>query len=207
MKSINGKRYGPAKVFIKAGLLLVVLIISFATASGQQADVPFENQRTSKVRPTFRERLFYGGNLGLQFGTFTDIQVSPVIGLWVLPRIGVAVGPNFRYYKDPFNSTVIYGGKSYIEYLFLQDIHNIIPLGIHAGLFLHFEDEVLSLESGVFRDPASTGRFTTNTLLAGGGVRQPLGQRSSLNLTFLWALNDSGYGIYSNPEIRISVIF
>lgn len=164
-------------------------------------------QQTRKEVPPLKDRLFYGGSLGLQFGTFTDIEISPIIGLWVLPRVGIAAGPNFRYYKDPFGHTTIYGGRTYVQYLFLQDFNNIIPLGLHVGLFLHGEYEALSLESAYFRDPYSSGRFMINTFLAGGGIRQPLGSRSSLNLMFLWALTNSDYSFYGNPEIRISVIF
>ncbi|MFZ0282995.1 MAG: hypothetical protein WAL29_15190 [Bacteroidales bacterium] len=198
MKCIFGTRYNFLKIFRCSCLLLILMAMSLPEARGQQI---------RKDVPPLKDRLFYGGSLGLQFGTFTDIEISPVIGLWVLPRIGVAVGPNFRYYKDPYDRTTIYGGRAYIQYLFLQDINNLIPLGLHLGLFLHGEDEALSLESSFFRDPNSTGRFVLNTFLAGGGVRQPLGQRSSLNFIFLWALNNSEYSVYGNPEIRISIIF
>lgn len=191
-------RYGKISV-IRTLIMVVILLICDAVTLGQ------------KVRndiPPIKERLFYGGGLGLQFGTVTDIEVTPVVGLWVLPRLGVAAGPTFRFYKNPYYRTTIYGGRSYLEYILLQDLDNIIPLGIHAGLFIHGEYEVLSLESALFKtDPNATGRFLVGTFLAGGGIRQPLGQRSSLNLTFLWALNDSGYAIYGNPEVRVSFIF
>ncbi len=185
--------------FHKAGLLVLLLCVSFIPALGQQ---------TGKEVPPLKERLFYGGNLSLQFGTFTDIEVSPVIGLWVLPRISIAAGPDFQYFKTPAFRTTIFGGHSYLEVLFLQDFNNIIPLGMHFGMFFHVEYEALSLESSVFKTaPYVPGRFMINTILAGGGIRQQIGQRSSLNMTFLWALNDSGYGIYGNPEIRVSFIF
>jgi hypothetical protein len=165
-------------------------------------------QEVRKEAPPLRERLFFGGNIGLQFGTYTNIDLSPIIGLWVHPRIAVAAGPDFRYYKDPYDNTTIYGGKAYMEIIFLQDLNNILPLGIHLGMFLHGEYEALSLESSYFKPaPYDTGRFMLNTLLAGGGIRQQLGRRSSMNLTFLWAFNDSGYGIYGNPEIRVSFMF
>lgn len=181
------------------GLFFALLIISFSDLNGQD---------TKDDKPPFRERLFYGGNLGLQFGTITDIEISPLIGIWVLPRIGIAAGPSYRYYKDPVDRTSIYGGSTYIQFMFLQDLNNIIPLGVHAGLFLQAEYELLSLESTFFKvAPDDAGRFFTGTALIGGGLSQYISQRSSLNLTLLWALNDAGYGIYSNPEIRISFIF
>ncbi|MDX9946251.1 MAG: hypothetical protein RBS38_02720 [Bacteroidales bacterium] len=182
-----------------AFLLIVILLSSWVPAAGQT---------TRPETPPLKDRLFYGGNLNLQFGTYTDIQVSPVIGLWVLPRVGVAIGPDFQYYKLGPTHTFIYGGKTYLEYLFLQDLDNVIPLGMHVGLFLHAEYELLSLESSFFKDPPyDSDRFLAGTALFGGGIRQQLGERSSLNMTFLWTLDSDAYGIYGNPEIRISFMF
>jgi hypothetical protein len=199
MMSINNKSCDLPKKIRCSLLLLILLFVSVSEVCGQQA---------RKDTPPLKERLFYGGSFGLQFGTITDIEFSPIIGIWVLPRVAVAAGPNFRYFKDPWDHTSIYGGKTYVELVFLQDLDNIIPLGVHLGLFLHAEYEALSLETSFFKTaPYDSERFMTNTILAGGGIRQQLSQRSSLNLTFLWALNDSGYGIYGNPEIRISFMF
>jgi hypothetical protein len=193
------KRCDHLKINKSICLLLVLLFITISGIYGQQA---------KRETPPLKERLFYGGSFGLQFGTITDIEFSPIIGIWILPRLAVAAGPDFRYFKDPFDHTTIYGGKSYVEIVFLQDLNNIIPLGVHLGLFLHGEYEALSLESSFFKTPPyDSKRFMTNTILAGGGIRQQIGQRSSLNLTFLWALNDSGYGVYGNPEIRVSFMF
>jgi hypothetical protein len=199
LKPFYIKRYLPLKTIRIIRLLAVSLLISVNMASGQQA---------GKEVPPLKDRLFYGGSFSMQFGTYTDIEVAPIIGLWILPKIGIAAGPDFQYYKFINNPTTIYGGKSYVEVIFLQDLDNIIPLGVHLGLFLHGEYEMLSLESAAFKTvPYESKRFLVNTFLAGGGIRQQIGQRSSLNLTFLWALNDSGYGIYGNPEIRVSFMF
>ena len=102
----------------------------------------------------------------------------------------------------------LYGGRTYLQYIVVQDLNNVIPLGIHAGLFLHGEYEALNLESSVFKLPPYTSeRFMTHTILAGGGFSQRIGRRSSFNIMFLWALNDEGYGIYSSPEIRVGFSF
>ena len=185
-----------------ASLMVLLLFISQSEAYAQEQNKPAEE------KPPLKERLFFGGNFGLQFGTITDIQFSPVVGMWILPRLAVAAGPNFRFYKSPFDKTVIWGGKAYTEFIVVQDLNNVIPLGLHAGLFLHLEDEVLSLESSFFRTPPyESKRFVQNTILAGGGISQQIGRRSSINLTLLWALSDSEYGIYGNPEIRVSFNF
>ncbi|MBW6499810.1 MAG: hypothetical protein K0B05_00315 [Bacteroidales bacterium] len=187
------------RLFRKSISMMLVFIASLSVLCAQA---------TKKDVPPLKERLFYGGSIGLQFGTITDIQISPVVGLWLLPRLGVAAGPNFRFYKNPYEKTTIYGGRSYLQFLFIQDLNSVVPLGIHIGMFLHTEYEVLSLESEFWKlPPYQSDRFTTGTLLAGGGISQPIGRRSALNFMVLWALNDSGYGLYSNPEIRISVVF
>jgi hypothetical protein len=179
-------------------LELFFLVTLFSVVSGQ---------RIKEETPPLRERMFFGGTLGLQFGTFTNIQVTPIVGLWVQPRIAIAAGPNFQYYKDPYFETTIYGGNGYIQFVPLRDFNNVVPIGIHMGIFVHLEDELLSLESAVWDPQNPSNRFTINTVLAGFGISQQLGMRSSINLKFLWALNDTGYGMYDNPEIRISFNF
>jgi hypothetical protein len=165
-------------------------------------------QRQREEPPPLKERLFAGGNFGLQFGTITDIQVSPVVGIWLLPRIAVAVGPDFRFYKDRYDKTVIYGGKAYAELVIIQNLNSIIPIGGNTGIFFHIEDELLSLETEFWKNPPYLAdRFYVNTVLAGGGISQQIGRRSSMNFMVLWALNESIYDVYGKPEIRVSFIF
>lgn len=181
------------------GFFILFIFASCSVSYGQ-------NRREEP--PPIKERLFFGGNFGLQFGTITDIQISPVIGIWLLPRVAVAVGPNYRFYKFRDEKTNLIGGKAYTQFVVIQDISSFIPMGGQTGIILHIEDELLSLESAFWKYPPLTSeRFYINTVLAGGGISQQIGRRSSLNMMVLWALNDSGYDIYSNPEIRVSFIF
>lgn len=198
MVTNNGRHVFSRSAMILAAIFLLTFM-SFLHANCQEKD---------RKAPPVRERLFFGGNFGLQLGTITDIQFSPVAGFWVLPRLGIAAGPSFRYYKDPWDRTTIYGGRSYLQFIVLQDLDNIVPLGVHFGLFLHTEYEALSLESSVFKTlPYTSERFIAHTILGGGGLSQQIGRRSSLNIMFLWALNDDGYSIYNNPEIRVGFVF
>ena len=183
------------RIIFFSGLLLLFAV---NMVSGQQV---------REEKPPLRERMFFGGSLGLQFGTYTDIQITPIVGLWVRPRLAIAAGPNYRFYKDPYYSTSIYGLNSYVQFVPLKDLNNLVPVGIHMGIFLHLEDELMSLESAVWDQSNPNTRFTINTVLAGFGISQQMGQRSSINLMFLWALNNSVYGLYSNPEIRLSFSF
>jgi hypothetical protein len=158
-------------------------------------------QNSNQDVPLFRDRLFYGGNFGLQFGTVTDISISPIIGYWAFPRVTVALGPEYRFYKFDENVSNIVGAKAYTELYVVQDLNNVIPIGVNLGIFMHLEDEVLRIFSG------SEGIYSINTVLFGGGISQQIGIRSSMNMMALWAVDGSGYEYYSNPEIRIVFIF
>ncbi|MFH0843138.1 MAG: hypothetical protein V1903_11005 [Bacteroidota bacterium] len=164
-------------------------------------------QRERSEPPLFRERLFFGGSFGLQIGTITDIELSPIAGFWVLPRLAVAAGPNYRFYKEPLGRTDIWGGRVYTEFVVIRDINSLIPIGLNMGIFVHFEDEFLSLDSEFWQIPSVTNRYNINTLLAGAGISQPVGRCSSVNMMVLWALNEAEYNIYSSPEFRVTFTF
>jgi len=168
-------------------------------------------QEKKNDRPPFKERLFWGGSFSLQLGTLTDIQIAPVTGFWILPRLAIAAGPNYRFYKFMGEQTDIYGFQSYLQLIFLKDIDKFIPIGSHTSIILQVEDELLSLESAFWKRATYTAgeskRFYVNTPLAGVGLSQQIGRRAYINFVVLWALADSGYALYNNPEIRISFIF
>ncbi|MBN2633226.1 MAG: hypothetical protein JXR66_06705 [Bacteroidales bacterium] len=160
-------------------------------------------QKIREEAPPLRERIFFGGSLGLQFGTLTDIDVSPVVGLWVRPRLNLAAGPKYRYMKYYDERVNVYGGRVYTQFFFIRDVDNVIPLGVHLGLFLHAEDEFYTYK---YSDGVSSESYFINTPLLGGGISQPLGRRASMNIMFLFALEDT-YDIYADPTIRISFTF
>jgi hypothetical protein len=179
---------------IYTALTLIGLSTSYLVVYGQ---------RSTEEKPPVRERLFYGGSLGLQFGTYTDVDISPVVGLWLLPRLNIAAGPKYRYLKYYEERASIFGARAYSQFFFIKDINNIIPINLHLGLFLHAEDEFFKVN---YTDAIDTEEFYINAPLVGVGISEPLGRRSSLNLMVLWALEDN-YDFYSDPEIRISIIF
>lgn len=189
-------------------LTSILVSISFSILSAQKTNEEIFPYDQKEQAPPVKERLFYGGNFGLMFGSITDIQISPVVGFWVLPRLAIAAGPTYRYYKDTQDRTSIYGGKGYVQFVVIQDFSNIIHGAGHTGLFLHVEDELLSLKANFWKYPLNPpGRFFVNTVLAGGGLSEQLGRRASVNFIVLWPLNDPVYNLYSKPELRVSFTF
>jgi len=195
----------PRTVLIAPGRqILIILLILFALNSD------LYSQRKKETPPPLRERMFFGGSFGLQFGSYTNIEINPIIGLWVLPKVALAVGPGYQYFSDNYYnlSTSIFSFKTYGEVALIRDLNNVFPVGIHMGIVLHIEDELLNLESEYWQN-VTTGpeRFWLNSLLVGGGISQPLGRKGAMTILILWVLNDSGYMIYDNPEIRIGFTF
>lgn len=184
-------------------LLLVSLLLFFISFN-------LSGQRTKEAPPPIRERIFFGGSFGLQFGSYTNIEISPVVGLWVLPNVAIAAGPGYQYFSDNYYnlSTSIFSAKAYGQVVLIRDLAQIIPLGVHMGIVLHVEDELLNLDTYYWQNITSEpDRFWLNSLLVGGGLSQPIGKKGSFNILILWVLNDSGYQIYDNPEIRIGFTF
>jgi hypothetical protein len=188
---------------IKRSLSVILVLSMGMAAAGQGA-----GERGPSERPSFSQRLFFGGSFGLQLGTITNIDLAPIAGVWLLPRVAAGAGPSFQYYKDPYGATVIYGGRALIQLTLIQDLNNVLPLGLNLGIFATGEYEGLSLEKEFFSStPASDGRLYYDSFLVGAGLSQPTGMRSSLNISFLWCITGNDYGIYNSPEIRFEFYF
>jgi len=188
---------------MKKVLIVIMFLAVAASAAGQYAETG-----KSEERPPLKQRFFFGGSFGLQFGTVTNIEVAPLAGIWLLPRVAVGAGPSFLFYKDPFGRTSIYGGRAMLQLTMIQDLNNLIPIGLNTGIFACAEYEALSLERAFFTTGSDgSRRMYYGSFLAGAGISQPTGKRSSMNITFLWCVTGNEYGIYDTPEIRIEFYF
>lgn len=188
---------------MKKILAITVLLVTFAGAAGQVPETKRQDEN-----PPLRQRIFFGGSFGLQFGTVTNIEVAPLAGVWLLPRLAVGAGPSFQYYRDPLGRTSIYGGRALLQMTLVKDLNNIIPIGWNSGIFVQGEYEALSLERSFFTTaPDNSGRMYYGSFLAGAGISQPTGKKSSMNITFLWSITGNEYGLYDTPEIRVEFYF
>ncbi len=156
-------------------------------------------------------RFFFGGNFGLQLGSITNIEVSPIAGYRLFPWFSVAAGPKYQLYGENYAgfkfNTHIYGGRTFLRIIVIGDFDEFIPLGFHGGLFAHAEYEALNLERQYFDLTGSEGRFWLNSVLVGGGISQPLSDRASVNIMVLWNLNETANSLYNSPIIRFGINF
>lgn len=166
-----------------------------------------------KQPQSWKDKIFFGGNFGLQFGTITDIEISPIVGYWIRPRIAAGVGVTYEYFHDkrfkPFEiNTHIYGGRVFSRLVVIQDFNKMIPIGFTGSVFAHAEYEGLSLERKYFDYPTyGEGRFLLNSVLVGGGLSQPIGRKGAVYITILYNLNETMNTPYTNPIVRIGFSF
>ena len=156
-------------------------------------------------------RYFFGGNFALQFGSITNIEVSPIAGYRLFPWFSVAAGPKYQLYGENYAgfkfSTHIYGGRTFARIMVIGDLDKFIPLGFHGGLFTHAEYEALSLERQYFDLTGSEGRFWLKSVLVGGGISQPISERASVNIMILWNMNETANTLYQSPIFRFGINF
>lgn len=174
---------------------------------------PVFSQNDGNDRPGKSRRFFFGGNFGLQVGSITNIEISPIAGYRVFPWFSVAAGPKYQLYGENYSgykfSTHIYGGRTFARIMLVSDLDEFIPVGFHGGLFLHGEYEMLSLERQHFDLSGEEGRFWMKPVLAGGGISQPLSKRASANIMLLWNFNEpeNTLSLYRNPILRFGINF
>lgn len=170
-----------------------------------------ENQKEQKRSKYQESKFFFGGNLGLSFGTYTYIEIAPLAGYKITPRLWAGLGPKYMYLKQKnYYETSIYGLKTFATFTIFKNISETININI-GDIFVHIENEILSLEE-IYFDPINYAYFKGNRnwhniILAGGGMRFPLGMRGGISIYALWGFTKDAELLYSNPEIRIGFDF
>jgi len=147
---------------------------------------------------TFRERFFVGGFIGLQFGTQTAINISPIGGFRFTNRLAAGLGGTYQYYNDRFFgrsfTTHVYGYSFFTNYK------------IFRRVFLQAEAEQLNLQSrdeGILAQPG-TRVWETNWFL-GGGYQIPIAEKAWFNIMVLYNFNENSQAYFQNPIFRFGV--
>ena len=146
-------------------------------------------QQIKATRP-LKDRIYIGGNAGMQFGDVLLIDISPMVGYRVTDRFSTGVGVRYMYvdqrrmtYYEPDH---IYGGSLFAR------------MDVYQGLFAYSEFEVLNRRIELDR------RINIGSWFVGGGYSQPLGDRAGMSVMLLYNLTESEYSIYgNNPIIRV----
>ncbi|MBI3512410.1 MAG: hypothetical protein HY064_17255 [Bacteroidetes bacterium] len=164
------------------------IIISFCVFSTHVAAQDSLNKMNSVS--SMREKIVWGGNIGLSFGNVTTIGASPIVGYKVTERFVPGIGFSYYYTKFHFTgytpvSTYYYGGSIWARYYLLERI------------FVHGEAETLNGEWDPYLHPGY--RDYRNSYLLGGGYREFNGRLSTYVLV-LYVLNFAE-SAYNSPLV------
>jgi hypothetical protein len=170
--------------------LVIGMVLTVASAYAQREFDPESN-------PAFKDRMYYGGNLGLQFGTFTLIDISPLAGVMLNSKLSAGLGATYQYYDDRrFQGST---GSSYGGRVFAR--HNILP-----NIFAYSEFESINWNAyNYFNDRFQ--RTWTDAFFIGAGYFTPFGPRGGANFTFLYNLMHDNRNSYYNEPYVIRVGF
>ena len=166
--------------------LLSILLLGFsADILAQKAQRPDNNDSNSLNQGRF----FVEGNFGFNVSnTSAAILFSPLIGYRINNKLSAGGGPMFEYISFRYTPTDVYknttlGGRAFVRYNVLEN------------LFLHGEYNLIN-----YKLFATQERVWESHLPVGGGYRQSLGGRSTINLMVLYDVlysPDSDYNRYS----------
>jgi hypothetical protein len=174
-----------------AGLLL------FSQNQNYEGPPRVDNDSTEQRIP-FKSRLSFGGNLGLMFGSYTNIVVAPIMGIRWSKRFTSEVGVEYNYTKDsryePDYTYNQYGGRVSSQFF-------VIP-----QLYAHAEFAGLSMEQYYF-DIGKNERHFVPFLYLGAGFRQSLGGNSYMSFRIMFDVLNNEYSPYSPGEPFYSVGF
>jgi len=154
-----------------------ILAACFALA-GTVAFAQWGDEQMSE-KPSIRERIFTGGGMGLSFSNYYSyFSISPLIGIKLTPKIAAGVQVQYRYtkYKQtvPSFTTNDYGISPFVRYNF------------YGPFFLHAEYEYLNYEYPSPYSQNETIRRGFNSVMAGGGLFQPIGRHAGFYMMALY---------------------
>ena len=179
------------------GLFLLLMTGSISLCNAQIFDREEQKEEKNKGQDVqelpFKERLVFGGNLGLSFGSYTTINVSPKIGYLLTNKWMAGIGATYQYIKIKGNYGTyddrIYGGELFTNYRIFD---NFLLLG---------EYELINVKTQpVFaNEPYRT--WQPGTFL-GIGYRQGLGGSVYADLQFMYNFSyQRGVSPYQNPYV------
>ncbi len=147
------------------------------------------------------DRLYYGGSFGLQFGTYTNISLLPILGYRLTEKLSVGTGLVYQYVSYRRYSYSNFGVRGFAQ----AALFNIGD----GAILAHAEAEVLNAEysgPGSYQAAGAKRRDTVVMPMVGLGYRQRIGDRASFDFLVLYNTNDvNDYNPYSNPVFRAGV--
>ncbi len=150
-------------------------------------------------RSPWKDKMYFGGGIGASFGDVDYVELAPLVGFRLHPRVNAGVGLLYRWRSDSRYDggidTTDYGGNLFAQF------------GVAGPVFLQAEYEYVSYEYPT--SSGSTLRDGQGAALAGAGFSQRIsgnaGFYASALYNFSYDSNDL-YSAYDSPWVyRVGV--
>ncbi|MBO7133347.1 MAG: hypothetical protein J6W06_04220 [Bacteroidales bacterium] len=159
--------------------------------------------------PTPLQRIFYGGDLDLAFGSVTQISISPEVGYRIANRFSAGVGIDYMFvYSEAYNfKGSIFGGSVFASFTAIKSLGNLIPfLRTDMGILIYGQFSYTNMGRFYTAISAEEPMWIASPML-GIGFQVPIGQRSYMVMSVMYNFNETLYSLYSNPVVKISYQF
>ncbi|MFY0254684.1 hypothetical protein ACDQ55_12095 [Chitinophaga sp. 30R24] len=182
-----------------------ILVCFFFLVTVQLAHAQFYKTDTMSHKGWDPSRLVVGGSLGMVFGDYTNVDVSPLVGYRFSQYIAAGININAQYgqfrSRDYFGNTLqrdkytIFGGGVW---------GRVYPLPM---LFVHVQPEYnfISQSSTLYDNSGNKQIYKTDyavpSLLLGAGYSQSVGGRVGLGFSILYDVLQDDRSPYRNSLI------
>ena len=145
------------------------------------------DSKEEKPEIPLKDRIFFGGSFGLGFGTYTYINISPLIGYKLSPRFSVAGGIIYQYTNDKY-------------YDYSYNTYGARAMGIakiYGPIFAQLEYEYLNYQA--YNIYGEEYRNNYNSVFGGGGIAQPISNNVYFTAVVLYNFTYNENSYYSQP--------
>ena len=190
---------------IKKNWILLLLLISLSFCYAQKDSVYSGGPPTNKPRKTsrpkkdfdFKNKLFYGANFSLLFGTYTLINLTPSLGYKLTDKLHVGAGIIYYY------SSVNYGGIRYSQSLY--GTHLFARYFLNNNIYLQGQYDRLN-QINYLAQNYTNEKIWVGYAMAGIGYKQPIGDRAAIMTSILYNFTPSPLSVYFNPYFQIGFV-
>ena len=175
--------------------LIVFTLMFYAPLLAQDADST--ESKPQKKNSASENQVYYGGNIGLSFGSYFRISIMPLIGYKLSPQTSVGLKLGYEYVEDNRRDEKLtasnYGASVFTRY-------RVIP-----NAYLHAEFAYFSYKYKL--ENLETVRTWVPFLYLGGGYIQPVGPNTALFVEVLFDVLQDANSPYKawDPVISVGV--
>lgn len=168
-------------------IISVAMILSFTIiAQDTIQKPPPPKEKPQKPKAPMKDKIYFGGNVGLTIGNYTRIAVYPLVGYKFTPKLSGGLKIVYEYisdnrYSSKYN-TSNYGGSLFARY-------RVIP-----SLYAHVEYAQINYE--LYNFNGESVREWIPFLFVGAGYSQKMGGNAWLNFQVLFDVLQSDKSPY-----------